>query len=154
MFSSQAQSAYLTLQSMAMSAKDNYTLNRAERALDEILRNPGNAKPAGHQVRSAWANAGKVLDNRRRIVPQLSLDTPGLQVAEADGAYDTVDILDWLDHAAVSASDRNVLRSLAGGADAEALADDAGVPVQRLRERISRARRVGHADYQSSVVAA
>jgi hypothetical protein len=154
MFSSEAQSAYITLQSTAMSASDNYIIDRAERALDEILRNPGNTNPSAHQVRSAWANAGKVLDNRRRLVSQVPIDTPGLHVAEVDGAYGAVEILDWVDHAAVSASDRIVLRSLAGGADASMLADAEGVPVQRVRERISRARRAGSVDYQSSVVAA
>jgi len=154
MFSSEAQSAYLTLQSKALAAEDGYTIDRAERALDEILRNAGNTNPPAHQVRSAWANAGKVLDNRRRLVSQVPLDTPGLHIAEADGAYDAVEVLDWLDRAAVSASDLIVLRSLALGADAATLADEEGVPVQRVRERISRARRAGSADYQSSVAAA
>ena len=154
MFSSEAQSAYLALQSIALTAKDNYTIDRAERALDEVIRNPGNAKPAAHQVRSAWANAGKVLQNRRNLALQIPLDTPGLGLTELDGGYDAVDIIDWLDQAAVSASDRTLMRSLAHGADARMLAEVEGIPVQRVRERISRARRAGAADYYSTVVAA
>lgn len=154
MLSSEAESAYLALQSRALSARESYTIDRVERALDEIIRNPENTKPADHQVRSAWANAGKVLENRRSLAPQMSLDTPGLQLAEVDGAFDAVEIFDWLDHAAVSPSDGLVLRLLARGADAQLLADVDDVPVQRMRERISRARRVARADYRSSVEAA
>jgi len=154
MFSSEAQSAYITLQSRILAAQDSYIIDRAERALDEIIRNPENTKPADHQVRSAWANAGKVLQNRRDLVPQVPLDMPGLSVAVVDGAYDAVEIFDWLDHAALSTPDRTLLRSIAGGADAQMLAHAHGVAVQRVRERISRARRAGSADYRSSVVAA
>jgi hypothetical protein len=94
------------------------------------------------------------LGTRRNLVLQIPLDTFGLGVTEVDGAYDAVEILNWLDHAAVSTSDRAVLRSLVGGADARMLADTEGIPVQRVRERISRARRAGSADYHSSVLAA
>lgn len=154
MLSSEAQSAYLTLQSVALAAKDNYTIDRVERALDEIIRNPENTKPAAHQARSAWANAGKVLQNRRTLVRQVPLDTPGLDLAQVEGAYAAVDILGWLDLAAVSAGERALLQGLAGGNDARMLADVQGIPVQRMRERIARARRAGSIDYHATVVAA
>jgi hypothetical protein len=155
MFSSQAQSAYSTLQSKALSADDGYILDRLERALDEIIRNPQNAAPAPFQVRSAWANAGKVIDSRRKLAPQFSLDGPGLnEPTEVDARYGAVEIFAWLDRAAVSKADRRLLRALAGGADATALAETAGVPVQRIRERVSRARRVASRDYRTSVVPA
>lgn len=154
MFSSEAQSAYIALQSRILETQDNYTVERAERALDEIIRNPENTTPANHQVRSAWANAGKVLQNRREVAPQVHLDTPGLRLGVTDGDYDAVEVLDWLDHAAVSAPARLLLHSLAVGADAQMLAEAQGIPVQRVRERISRARRAGAADFYASVVAA
>ena len=157
MFSSQAQSAYSTLQSQALLSADGYMLDRLERALDEILRNPRNTSPAPFQVRSALANAGKVIDNRRNLAPQTSLDEQAKSFDEPgkiDARYGAFEISYWLDRAAVSDADRRLLRSLAAGADATALAETAGVSVQRMRERVSRARRAASRDYQASVVAA
>jgi hypothetical protein len=155
MFSEQAQSAYLSLQSKAMMAADSYILDRVERALDEISRNPNNTSPAAHQVRSAWANSRKVLDRRRQLAPQISIDAPaGAEPVELDASFAVVDALDWLEHAAVSDSDRHLLRGLADGADAHSLAEADGVGVQRMRERISRARRAAATDYRHTVVAA
>jgi len=155
MFTSQAQSAYSTLQARAISATDSYIVDRLERALDEIIRNPRNTRPAPFQVRSAWANAGKVIDDRRKLAPQLSLDAPGMDDQTAiDGRYGSVEILDWLDRAFLSDNDRRLLHGLAAGADASVLADAEDVSVQRMRERISRARRTATRDYQASVTAA
>jgi hypothetical protein len=157
MFSPEAQSAYSTLQSRALSASGGYMLSRLERALDEILRNPRNTSPAPFQVRSALANAGKVIENRRKLAPQDSLDEQAKSFDEPgkiDARYGVVEISYWLDRAAVSDADRGLLRCLAAGADATALAETAGVSVQRMRERVSRARRAASRDYQASVFAA
>lgn len=155
MFTSQAQSAYSTLQAKATSATDSYIVDRLERALDEIIRNPQNTRPADFQVRSAWANAGKVIDDRRKLAPQFSLDAPGVGDRTAvDALYGAIEVLDWLDHAFLSDRDRRLLHGLATGADAGVLADAEGVCVQRMRERVSRARRAASRDYQSTVTAA
>jgi hypothetical protein len=155
MFTTQAQSAYSTLQTRAIPATDSYILDRLERALDEIIRNPQNTRPAAFQVRSAWANAGKVIDDRRRLAPQFSFNAPGMEEQTAiDSRYGAVETLDWLDRAFLSDHDRRLLRGLATGADSRALADVEGVCVQRMRERVSRARRAASCDYQASVTAA
>jgi len=148
MFSEQAASAYLSLQSKALSAGDNYTLSRVERALDEILRNPQNTNPTSHQIRSAWANAGKVLHRRRKLAPEDSVNIPRAgDPFVVESGFAVVEINDWLKHAEVSTSERRLLRRLADGGDARTLANSDGIEVQRMRERISRARRTAAAEY-------
>lgn len=153
MFSAEAESAYLSLQDQALSATDNYTLERVERALDEILRNPAKTAPAAFQVRSAMANAAKVIEDRRRLAPRVSIETPGVEPGTEDGGYVAVEVMHWLDTAPVSDAERTILRGLAHGADAETLAASGGVGVQRMRERISRARKSATQNYQRTVAA-
>lgn len=153
MFSSQAASAYLTLQEQALSASDNYTVERIERALDEILRNPHKTSPPAFQVRSAIANAAKVIAGRRRLAPPISTDSPGVEVDEEEGGYLAVEVMHWLGTASVTVAERAILRGLANGEDAETLAASRGVPVERMREKISRARKSAANHYKSTVAA-
>ncbi len=74
MLSSEAEFALIILQRRSAQARDIFEIERMDRALDEIVRNPGNTSPAPFQVRSALANASKVLKERRAIVAIGSLD--------------------------------------------------------------------------------
>src|SRR5262245_9084587 len=121
MFSSEAESAILDLQRRASKSSDNYTLECIERALDEIVRNPHKTDPDQHQVRSAMANAAKVIKNRRLLAPTTSVDDPSIGPGYLEPGYAAVEMASWLDSAPLSTSDRATLSRLADGAEADTL---------------------------------
>jgi hypothetical protein len=144
MIATEAQSALLILQGKARHSSTNYWLERCERALDECSRNPQRTKPAAHQVRSALANAKKRIDDRDRLAPTVSLDllaTYGIAGVEDADETAVVDLLKWLESTShLKAGEREILRCLARGEDAESLAAHTNVPVSSMRQKISRAR--------------
>lgn len=140
---SEAQRAIITLQGRALSAREGYTIDVLERALDEVVRNYDNARPSEWQTRSALANAAKVVRFRRDSVAPTVFDDGGNRsgLAAVDAEFALFELREWLDRTpAVSAEERRLLIGIANGGDASHLAQDQGVPVQRMRERISRAR--------------
>jgi hypothetical protein len=161
MLGTQAQSAVQVLQAQALTTTDGYRLDVTDRALDELLRNPNSGSPAAYWIRSAQANAAKVVRARRRRYDEGVLRNrdprPGVHrqhrlVQEPDEA--TIDTLDWLSRTSgVTESQRRILCDLAAGHDAYSLSLRDGVPPTRIQERISRARRVGWQAYQDEVVA-
>ncbi|MFI7484069.1 hypothetical protein ACH9EU_16835 [Kocuria sp. M1R5S2] len=154
MFSTEAETAILILQAQSRKASDLYTQDRIDRALDEIVRNPSKTNPPEHQVRSALANAGKVMANRRRVAPVVSHEDLVIEVDAREDGYDVVELRYWLETAPLSSPARTLLLALAAGADANDLAAQHDVPVQRIRERIARARKNARADYLTTAVAA
>lgn len=160
MITQQAQQALISLQQRAINTHDSYFLERAERALDEVVRNHENASPAAFQIRSALANAAKVIADRRTKVPVASLDCeveghsftqePGV----TDGGYAVVDLLQWIHStSALTALERRLILDLAEGEDAGSIASRTGVPVARMRERISRVRKIARHAYSLEVAA-
>lgn len=163
MISDQARDALIGLHRRASRTYDLYSLDRIDRALDEISRNTGNDRPAAFQVRSANANAGKVIASRRAIAQMDSLDresdhdagpaTPDPGVEE--GGYAVVDLLDWLRNSpSFTPPERSLMLDLSRGEDAPSLAAKYGVPVARIRERISRARATARTAYRREVLPA
>lgn len=150
MISTQAQDAILILQSRAVNASDSYTLERIDRALDEIVRNPSKTDPPEHQVRSALANAAKIIDGRRKLAPEISDDDLMMNLSVDEDGYDLIDLRHWLETAQISVSHRSLLLALVEGAEVRELACQAGVPVERMRERISRARKNARLKYATS----
>src|SRR4051794_33238943 len=95
-----AQSAINSLQGQALRRQDGYTLDRLDRALDEIVRNYENERPAAWQVRSALANAAKVVQSRRAVVtltPRTEGDSRGRpDTGSVDDAFAVAEVRDWL----------------------------------------------------------
>lgn len=159
MMSMEVQTAVSTLQQRAVSAYDMFDLDRIDRALDELTRNPGKTADPQHQVRGALSNASKVLIRRKKRLPLGSTDDPDLHetvreraFACIDFAFDAADLRLWLDTTpSLSARERWILQSLADGADAESLSALLNLPIARVRERISRARRTAGAAYDREV---
>ena len=153
---SEAQRAIVTLQNRALSTSEGYTIDVLDRALDEVVRNYGNDKPAPWQVRSALANAAKVVQFRRDIVTPTSFDDADSapEFGFVDEAFALLAIRDWLDRSpSVSDEQRRVLLRLADGDDAAALANERRIPVPRMREKIARARAAARAAYAAEAVA-
>lgn len=162
MFTTEVQSALRSIQAqcdVTKASTDTFELDRNERALDELVRNAANSAAPGRLVRSARANALKVVRSRAQL-GEFSLDEADLHVskrarAERAAMYDPIaelELLDWLAGThSVTPAQRDLLQALALGHDAEYLACRMGVPVQRVRERISRARRAAHAGYVAEV---
>jgi hypothetical protein len=161
MLSTQAQSAVRALQARALATADSYQLDVTDRALDELIRNPGSQRPAAFQVRSARANASKVVRARRQVFDQEVLRNrnlrPGVHrqerlVQSPDEAPG--DALDWLTQSpSLTNGQRRILLDLADGHDAQTLSTRDQVPLARIQERISRARRIGWEAYQHEMVA-
>ncbi|MFK0402736.1 hypothetical protein ACIQTT_10430 [Microbacterium sp. NPDC090225] len=143
---------------------DVFDLDRIDRALDQILAHPANDAPAAFQVRDARANAAKVL-KKRQTYTVYALDDDNLHVADrASVEYaarrhtdvgsetETFNIHWWMaTTTALTDDQRSIIFLLADGEDAESLAARAGIPVARMREQISRARRVARLAYDAEV---
>jgi hypothetical protein len=163
MITEQAHDALVSMQRRARNTADSYSLDRIDRALDEISRNLGNDRPAPFQTRSAYANAGKVIASRRLIAPTVSLDrarddepaSAARGIGADEDGYAVVELLDWLRTSpSLTPPLRRLIVDLSRGEDALSLASKYGVPVARIRERISRARAAARAAYLREVFAA
>jgi len=161
MLSTQVQSAVLALQARVLVTDDSYQLDVTDRALDELTRNPSSPRPGAYQIRSARANAAKVIRARRQVYYQGVLRNrdvrPGVHRQErlaqpSDEA--AIDTLDWLARTStLNDKQRRILSDLAEGHDAHTLSVRDRVPLNRIQERISRARRVGWDAYLHEMVA-
>lgn len=151
--SAQAQAALARLYTKAGNTSDNFDLERIDRALDEIVRLNSTDVPS-HQVRSALANASKVILDRRKIAPVVSLEAVPVDVASPDGEEAVVDLRAWLhDTRRITEQQRRMLTRLADGDSTDALAGADRVPLPRMRERVSRARKAARAAYAQEVAA-
>jgi hypothetical protein len=165
MMSLEIQAAVSTLQQQTdvkKASRDSFELDRTERALDELVRNHTKTTAPTRLVRSARANALKVVKSRAEH-GEFSLDAPDLHAvkrakAERAASYDPMaefEVLDWLESTrSVTPSQRDLLKALALGYDAEFLACCMGLQVKRVRERISRARKAAYAGYLAEVMCA
>ncbi|MEU4166183.1 hypothetical protein AB0F46_04755 [Streptomyces sp. NPDC026665] len=156
MISHPVEGAIFALQKRALDTCDTYQLDRIDRALDELLRNPcDDCTPAEHRVRSAMGHAYEVLERRKMIAPSISLGVLSTEHGAADQGYPLIEILEWLRaEPGIPQSQRVVLQALAHGDDAEALAARHGLSLLRARERISRARKQARQLWAASAQAA
>jgi hypothetical protein len=144
--SGQAQAALIRLYDQAKRTTDSFSLERIDRALDEIIR-LNSTDPPAWQVRSAMANASKVITARHQIVSPWP-DGCETSNASADGHEDAIELRSWLRTTPrVTERQRRLLTLLAEGHDAVDVAALHDIPVLRAREQISRTRRAARAAY-------
>lgn len=150
----QAETALLRLYELAKRTTDNFTLERIDRALGEVVRLNASSPPE-QQVRSAMANAYKVMRDRRQTVSPESIEALQVDIAFTNGDEEAVDLMEWL-HATprVTPSQRNLLLLAAADCDPADIAVSHHVPVLRIREQISRARRAARTAYHDEMNAA
>lgn len=153
MLTEQARDAMTALYARARKTGDVFELERIDRALDEIVRR-NDTKPAAFQIRSAMANASKVILARRAIVACASLD--GAQHFGAlDGHFAATDLTLWLEATgALTKEQRSLMRLIAREEDPAAIATTCGMAPDRMRQRISRLRRAARDAYAADVTAA
>lgn len=134
--------AVSALQKQALASNNTYELDRIDRALDELLRNPTDASASAQQrLRSAMGHAYEALERRRAIAPSVPLDIERARCKHIEARYAVVEILAWLSvEPALAKEERVLLDDLARGFDAASMAIHHGVPLLRMRERISRVR--------------
>jgi hypothetical protein len=150
----QAQAALMRLYEQAKHTTDNFALERIDRALDEIIR-LNSTDPPDRQVRSALANAYKVIRDRRQTVSSESLEARQADVASLGGDEDVIDLREWLRGTPhVTGRQRDVLTLLADDHDATDIAVFYNIPTSRAREQISRARRAARAAHDNDMNAA
>jgi hypothetical protein len=135
--------AVTALQQQALASRDTFELDRIDRALDELLRNPTDTStPVQHRIRSAMGHAYEALERRRAIAPLVPLNHERSDHGHTDARYLVVEILTWLQsEPELASAERVLLDDLARGHDATSIAHHRGVSLLRMRERISRARR-------------
>lgn len=121
------------------------TVERLERSLDELLRNPHRSGDPYKMASSAWGNAGKVI--RKRLSRVSSLDFERVAVpASADPLMSYLSseavhhLWELADSSILPARDREILRSLGEDARIEEIADRQQVSVAYARVLVSRAR--------------
>lgn len=157
MINQPVEAAVIALQKRALATRDLYELDRIDRALDELLRNPderASAASAISRVRSALGHAYETIESRRKIAPLIVLDDHTDRCSD-DPGYRIAEIILWLrTEPTLATSDREILCHLADGEDAKSLAEWHGLPVARMRERISRARRNGRQIWNGTALAA
>lgn len=119
---------------------NHWLTERAEEALVELVGNPERTDPPPHQVRNALSNASKKLKRRHELMDEFSptltfgIDRPVLHLA-AESIHDIESVVSRM-----SSEDRSLIEAAADESGAEELAEQLCVPVQRARERLSRAR--------------
>ncbi|WP_055699752.1 hypothetical protein [Streptomyces silaceus] len=135
--------AVSALQKQALASSDTYELDRIDRALDELLRNPTDAStPAPYRARSAMGHAYEALKRRRAIAQLVPLDPDRVDYGGTDSRLLVAEIIAWLStEPNLADGERLLLNDLARGHDAASMADRHAVPLLRMRERISRTRR-------------
>lgn len=150
----QAEAALMSLYEQAKRTTDNFTLERIDRALDEIVR-LNSAEPPARQVRSAMANASKVIISRRETVTAETLEARQVDLPAPGGDEDVIDLKEWLRRTpGVTDRQRTLLSRLADGHDAADLAAVYHIPADRMREQISRTRRAARTAYHHEMSAA
>jgi hypothetical protein len=156
MISHPVEGAILALQQRALATRDAYELDRIDRALDELLRNPTDTTtPPKYRVRSAMGHAYEAMERRKAIAPCASIDAEQSDHGRHDANYLLIEILEWLRvGSGLTKGERALLSALAQGGDAESLAAHHGLPVPRMRQRISRARRSAHKLWKGTVLTA
>jgi hypothetical protein len=144
--------AVQALQQQALTSRDTFQLDRIDRALDELLRNPTEQTgPAPSRVRSAMGHAYEALERRRALAPRVPLDPEHTDSSYIDARYPVVEILAWLtSEPNLNAGERVVLGELARGHDAASIAHRDGVALTQTRQRISRARRHARVLWQTA----
>ncbi|WP_411076943.1 hypothetical protein [Streptomyces sp. cmx-10-25] len=155
MLSEQAQRALILLDRRARTTGDLFVLDRVDRAKDEIIRLNSSA-PVAFQVRSAWAHAGAVLRERQKLVPAMRLSdiAPQDEPGKDEVSFATVELREWLRTTpSLAKKQRQLLQDLATGREGDALATQLGIPLPRMREQISRARKRARSAYVIEVAA-
>jgi len=156
MLTEQAHDALSALYARASKTNDNYELWRIERALDEVIR-LNSADPVPFQMRSALAHAGQVLRGRRSLASVIPLDDiePHREPGGCDVQFAVVDISVWLETtAALTKTQRHLMSQLISEEDVIVLAAAHGLVPARMRERISRLRRIARSAYAAEATAA
>ena len=156
MITEQAQAALPRFHALAGPSADVFELDRVDRALDEVLR-LNSDQPAAFQVRSALANASKVLRHRRTLAVTTPLGDvlPQHEPGVCDDGAAQIDVLLWVQTSpAFTTSQREVLQLLCSEQDSAAIAEAWGLAPGRVRERVSRARRAARSAYEREVLAA
>lgn len=119
---------------------NQWLTDQAEEALTELANNPHRDAPPSHLLRNALFNASKKLKRRSSLedefLPSLSFGTDRpIYHSIAESGLDIEAVLSRM-----PAAERTLLERAADGADAVTIALEMGLPVQRVRERLSRAR--------------
>lgn len=119
---------------------NQWLTDQAEEALTELVNNPDRSDPPAHLIRNALSNASKKLNRRgdleEAFLPTLTFGSD--RPTYSNTAENIIDVGRVL-HSMPAAS-RSLLELAADGSEAEELADELGLPTQRVRERLSRAR--------------
>lgn len=131
--------AVMRLQARLRATTSHRAAAQTEHALDLVLNQPDNRAEPQRQVRNALSEAGKKAMRRAHLLT----DERKLGLfANAGNGLDGILRFELEDFIAcdVPPADRPLLAAALAGGGAEAIAETYGIPVERARERLSRAR--------------
>ena len=114
--------------------------DQAEEALNELVSNPDRQDPPAHLIRNALSNASKKLKRRSDLGDKFF---PTRSFGSDRAAYQTTteNVIDvGLVLSSMPPEHRTLLELAMDGAEADDMSEEMKLPVQRVRERLSRAR--------------
>ncbi|MGB9894275.1 MAG: helix-turn-helix transcriptional regulator [Candidatus Saccharicenans sp.] len=143
MMTKDVQEAMLILYRYEQNLRDKnvYMLDKIDRALDQLSRNPNKTGDPEKMVRSALGNAATVLKNRKNKCFEEQHGPGEVFFSSLDEAgHISIEVRDFLNHPSLSKSDREILFYLMEDKDAREIAKTKGISVNLARVHISRVR--------------
>lgn len=131
--------AVMRLQARLRAPGSHYAAEQTEEALNLLLNQPENSFEPDRQIRNALSEAGKKRRRRARLLEAHFEHLATTRPSDAPDAILALELRDFIDRA-VRPLDRPLLRQALTGAGAEGVAAELGIPIDRARERLSRAR--------------
>lgn len=131
--------AVMRLQARLRAPRSHRVAEQTEEALNLLLNQPENSSEPHRQIRNALSEAGKKLRRRSRLLDAHHERPPSSRPSDGLDAVLALELRDFVDRA-VRPLDRPLLRQALAGAGAEGVATEFGIPLDRARERLSRAR--------------
>lgn len=120
-------------------SSSSWLTEQAELALSEMVAHPDRTGNAHHLVRNALSNARKKMGRRAQLAGRHVRTVPwATGQTLCQGGEARVDLFDLI--ASLPTNDRRLLELSAQGLKAGEIGDLLALPVQRVRERLSRAR--------------
>jgi hypothetical protein len=121
--------------------RDPWRAEQAEEALNFLLSKPDRTGDPQRLVRNALAEASKKLRRRAKIFTE-NIDRIQMVNGQANDGLGTLrfDLTNLIRRGGFNARDRSLLSRALDGSEAEDIAQELQIPIQRARERLSRAR--------------
>lgn len=139
-FSPESVEAYRLLQERSLRARTWISVERLERALDDVIRKPSRTGDPQKLANAAWGNAGKVVRDRATHMTRYNQDVHDRPEEENVESL-ALEIQDSVDRSQMTPQERVILHALLEGWEATDIAQALHLPLNRVAVLISRTRK-------------